>query len=464
MSGQFVLFTAGGDLYAVDADAVAEVTPCAAVTPVPFTPDYVDGVVTVGGRIAPQIDFLKRIGSSKVLIGKGQLLVLEGKAGPFALKVDAASTMAAIPPEGLAPSDSDHRHVLGEFFWEGRLAVALAVDGLGLEDVAAPPPASEQQMLGTLRASRRDASRSRDEFSGVVVEAGGDRYALPLDRVREVAPAREIRPLPYAPGALAGVFNLRGQPLAALSLSALLNAVPGAGCEQAVIVDTGFGPAALLVDAVIGLRRFGAAVRRAQAESHAHASRYVLDDKGRIVVIVDLGALLDEESLAACKPFMPQAGGGDRARAAAPTRRFLSMSVGQEAWALDLQRVERVSEWRPPQPAPAPEGVDADPFGLDGVIDIGGEILPVVDLGRRLGMTGGPAPGSGPGAPPGAYVVARTQGGPAAFMVHRLHRIVDIPEDRLEIFGEGRRRFVEGVGEMDGRLVSLLAVDQALTV
>jgi chemotaxis-related protein WspB len=55
----------------------------------------------------------------------------------------------------------------------------------------------------------------------LIFKLGKDRYALEADRVLEVLPLLAIRRLPQAPRGVAGIFNLRGQPVPALDLNEL---------------------------------------------------------------------------------------------------------------------------------------------------------------------------------------------------------------------------------------------------
>ena len=55
----------------------------------------------------------------------------------------------------------------------------------------------------------------------LIFKLGKDRYALEADRVLEVLPLLAVKRLPQAPRGVAGIFNLRGQPVPALDLSEL---------------------------------------------------------------------------------------------------------------------------------------------------------------------------------------------------------------------------------------------------
>jgi chemotaxis-related protein WspB len=55
----------------------------------------------------------------------------------------------------------------------------------------------------------------------LVFQIGGERYALDASTVNEVLPLVDIRPIPYAPIGIAGMFDYRGTPVPAVDLCAL---------------------------------------------------------------------------------------------------------------------------------------------------------------------------------------------------------------------------------------------------
>lgn len=91
----------------------------------------------------------------------------------------------------------------------------------------------------------------------MLVRAGGERFALPLDSVREVViPQPPFARVPRVAAAVRGVMNLRGRVVAVVDLSALL----GVGEElllggrgQVVILDRDRRALGLLVGQVLGV-------------------------------------------------------------------------------------------------------------------------------------------------------------------------------------------------------------------
>lgn len=78
-------------------------------------------------------------------------------------------------------------------------------------------------------------------------------YALELARVREIAKILPITEVPRAPAHVLGVMNLRGEVMPVFDLHQRLGLSrqgPSGRAARVVVVETGQGPAALLVDAV----------------------------------------------------------------------------------------------------------------------------------------------------------------------------------------------------------------------
>lgn len=122
----------------------------------------------------------------------------------------------------------------------------------------------------------------------VRVRAGGEHYALPVENVREIARHDRITPVPGAPDAVLGVWNLRGDVIAAVDLAAILGLDSSGPAGRIVIADESGMRAGLAVEEVLGVEALPAAVEAADSELLEGA---VLVD-GTPVGIVDLGAVL----------------------------------------------------------------------------------------------------------------------------------------------------------------------------
>ena len=124
-------------------------------------------------------------------------------------------------------------------------------------------------------------------------------------------------------------------------------------------------------------------------------------------------------------------------------------TVGPYRCALDIMLVREVIPARPATPMPG-----AGPI-IEGVVELRGALLPVIDLRRRLGVEAPP--------PPGKYVVATVGGTGVALGVDAVHDVrrwdaaaVQPPPPSL-VAGS-----VAGVVHTDDEVVLLLDLDHVL--
>ncbi len=148
--------------------------------------------------------------------------------------------------------------------------------------------ALREQPCELLREMERRARRSvgtdgsgsaGNEWVGIGFRIGGDRFLASRDEVREVMLCPpELTRVPGAKSWVAGLANVRGHLLTVVDLKAFLGGAPTRpGRDSRIIVinhrDLGAG---LLVDEVLGFRRFDAASRtEGGADVELRCERYL---------------------------------------------------------------------------------------------------------------------------------------------------------------------------------------------
>jgi purine-binding chemotaxis protein CheW len=126
----------------------------------------------------------------------------------------------------------------------------------------------------------------------LLVPVHGDWYAIELVRVREVVPAPALTPLPGAPPALVGVFNLRGDVLPLFDLATLLGLPAGDPADQVAVADAGHAPAGLQVHGRPDLVHLGAGA--GPADRPGAVARYAVEEDDRVATLLDVDVLLEQ--------------------------------------------------------------------------------------------------------------------------------------------------------------------------
>ena len=108
LAAQFLTFTLGREVFAMDIRTVREIIQHGPMTNVPLMPDFVRGVINLRGAVVPVIDLQARFGRPPAEIGKKTCIVIfdsvrDGERVELGLLVDAVSEVIDIAPEQIEP-------------------------------------------------------------------------------------------------------------------------------------------------------------------------------------------------------------------------------------------------------------------------------------------------------------------------------------------------------------------------
>lgn len=140
--------------------------------------------------------------------------------------------------------------------------------------------------------------------------------------------------------------------------------------------------------------------------------------------------------------------------AAAPQHDFLSFLVGDEVYAVEIERIREIIKVRPVTEVP-----HAPPFVI-GVIAVRGVVLPVLDLRLRLRLG---AQGLGRSA---RFLVVKRDEELFGLLVDEVRQVVRLSEADIEppppMLAGGEAEFLAGIGRSRGQMVILLQLDNVL--
>jgi purine-binding chemotaxis protein CheW len=136
-------------------------------------------------------------------------------------------------------------------------------------------------------------------------------------------------------------------------------------------------------------------------------------------------------------------------------RELIAFRIGDQEFCVDIMQVREIRGWTQATALPH------TPEYMKGVINLRGAVLPIVDLGARLGL----APTSDPSARHVIMVInqgARTLG----LLVDAVSDIIDVTEDMVQptpdVACDQVKTFVKGLFAIDGRMISLISLDRVL--
>ena len=452
-----VIFEIGGQRYALPAASILEVLDPLPVTPLPYAPDYVDGLVNVSGYVVVQMDASCRLGLGlKLAAGSGSLLVVGEEGAYSAVHVERVLTKAGIADSDIARSDTDHtleaRFMAGEFQWHDTPVLLLEAGAFALDGiVAVNEPVGSDGMLGmaTGNSGRGELNANDQSFSCVIIRCNAERYAIPLSEVGEVVEEFKLTMLPHAPAEISGMALLRGAPLLALSLGVMLGGDGLATQQKMVVVEKNAIRFGLLAEAVLGIEKFAQGSVQ-PIEQGSEIEGYLIGKDGGMIGLVALDGLISEARFERYRNYLIKNHMAEALVLASDSAgkkiRMLSFWLGAEQFAIPLALVERVEEYH--EATGVPQGAAA---GIAGAVQIQGEVAPVIDLRRVMGVV--------EEARNAAFLVVRIDGGVWALTVNRVERVIEIAEADIEPLGNIKTDYVGAVGRYCGKLISILTLE-----
>ena len=105
---QYLTFTLGEEVFAMDIRTVREIIQVGPMTTVPLMPNFVRGVINLRGAVVPVIDLHARFGRATAKLGKKTCIVIfdamrDGERVELGLMVDAVSEVIDIPADAIEP-------------------------------------------------------------------------------------------------------------------------------------------------------------------------------------------------------------------------------------------------------------------------------------------------------------------------------------------------------------------------
>ena len=135
-------------------------------------------------------------------------------------------------------------------------------------------------------------------------------------------------------------------------------------------------------------------------------------------------------------------------------RGVVAVRIGAQEFALDIMAVREIRGWTPPIPLPRA------PAYMQGVSDLRGVVIPIIDLGARLGLKAIEATATS------VVIVTEIRDRLAGLVVDGVSDLIDVDAGRLQPTPESGssdpNEVIEGIFEIDGRILALIALEAVI--
>ena len=139
-TNQYLSFFLGGEEYATNILSVQEIKGWDTVTRVPYSPDYILGVINLRGSIVPVVDLRVRFALPNAVFDAATVIIVVHVAGTrgdriVGIVVDAVSDVYTLASENIKPPPDvmgsvDHLFVVGLASMDDKLVIILDIERL----------------------------------------------------------------------------------------------------------------------------------------------------------------------------------------------------------------------------------------------------------------------------------------------------------------------------------------------
>lgn len=413
---QFVIFHSAGERFAVPLARVKEIIRVPEVVRMPLSPAALLGLANLRGTVLPVLDLRSISGLPAVLVDEASRVVVLDHGHPVGLMVDRVANVVSVERARIEPAERlnaavDDALLTGMIKDEAGGGVIMILDvaaAIGRTFAAIDAAVREAAAAPGQAAAEPDAAMVvADEDQLVSFEVDGQEYAFPIAEVQEIVqlPAA-VTQVPGVPAHVLGVTTLRDRLLPLVSLRAIFGLPPAARTDtnKVVVVSLSGGDGAaasvgVVMDKVNAVLRVDRAavepLPATLARGHAAGRRDIqsicrLDGGRRLVSVLSAEAMFDPAELATWHAGGEASGGTvdeDRegeavmSDARGEDSQYVIFRLMGEEYGVPVEAVQEIV--RVPEQLTY---VPRTPSFIEGVINLRGTVLPVIDQRRRFGL------------------------------------------------------------------------------
>jgi purine-binding chemotaxis protein CheW len=406
---QFVTFIVGDEVFAVDMTPVQEIIRVPEVVKVPLAPKTLDGLANLRGKVLPIVSLRRIFGFDERAYDDATRAVVIDQGQPLGFVVDRVVSVVSVDPKQIEDASAisgtvNTELVSGLLKDVGSYPMIMVLDFSKLIAKEFAGALESAKVNGTTssfteNAMQIESVKNNDELHLVSFEVAEQEYAIVIDDVQEIVQVPElIVKVPHSETHVLGVMTLRNRLLPLVSLRRMFG-LPNREADEnsrIVVVSLGSASVGVVMDSVNEVLRVartdvdGMPSMLAKEGNMSDIEQICrLDGGKRLVSILSVAnlfshsavkdaiktvdAMNDKKSVSSSKNNEDDTSDDEE--------QVVIFLLGKEEFGVPIdsvQEIVRVAEQLTHVPKAPP--------AVEGVINLRGAVLPVMDLRRRLGL------------------------------------------------------------------------------
>ena len=435
-----LVFHLAGEPFGLRLNVVAEIIRPPVLAHMPLVPPSLLGLANLRGIVMPVVSLRALLHLPDIATDRSTRVIVVRGDNPVGFVVDGIRGLLAIATDRLEKDDTGidaDGSVLLDGVIKGAegespiklLSPSRLLHGQFVRLGTSSTPAETQTLLAKSAPVGKPA---RALISLLSFYLGQQEYALPIDRVREIIPLPDhVSELPRPESAVLGVVTLRDSLLPLVSLRTLLG-LPISDQHgprgKVVVMSIGEGAVGIVIDATREILRLDpdmidpAPTLLTRGEGDAEITSICrLDGGRRLVALLSPDRLFRSELV---QRILDEQGANEPGLQpetnAMADEQFIIFRLGNQDYGIPIAAVSEIA--RPPEHITR---LPKSPAFIDGVMNLRGSVVPIVDLRRRFDLNAAEQLGSR------RILMLAIGGVTAGFLVDNVSRIMKVPTDAI---------------------------------
>lgn len=404
---QFVTFVVGNEVFAVDMAPVQEIIRVPDVVRVPLAPATLDGLANLRGKVLPIISLRRLFGFDALAHDDSTRAVVVDIGQPLGFVVDRVASVVGVEPSQIEGVDDIRSTVNTDLLsgiiknsGEHEMIMVLDFEKLILREftkIAEISKSASAANMTSLSTQQDGQFESNDELQLVSFDVAQQEYAINIEDVQEIVqvPSTIIQ-VPHSKSHALGIMTLRNRLLPIVCLRRMFGLAARELDETSriVVLTLEGSSVGIAVDGVSEVLRVAKAYVDGMPPLLAREGNLTditeicrLDDGKRLVSIITARNLFDHSSVKEALSNMreiDQDSNQDQVLVdenLSDDEQVVVFLLDKEEFGVPIESVQEIV--RVPEDLTR---VPHSPAFVEGVVNLRGSVLPVIDLRLRLGL------------------------------------------------------------------------------
>ncbi|HBT38879.1 MAG: purine-binding chemotaxis protein CheW [Pseudothermotoga sp.] len=454
---QYVTFILGEETYAVPVTNVREIVKASKITRVPLAPAHIEGVMNLRGEVLPIINLRRLLGLPEHDPSLSKVVVLTQNDRTIGILVDRTAQVIRSTESEQQDTRAESRFVKKVLRTNTGMCLLFNIDELFEEETKKLEARSSSALQQ--KSAETTVTKAENYIQLVSFELSGGIYAFKITGVQEIIRYAQPTPIPNAPEYMMGLIELRKSVLPIVDMRRLLD-LPATKTDEftkVIVLRVGGSHVGVVVDRIREVLRIDESKVLPPPSLEREKTKElvgVIQNGDEMILVVDHEELLSDKVVGAQQQEQEEA---VERLTTEEEKQYVIFNVGGEEYGVQIEEIREINRLT------ALAKVPRAPEYLEGLMNLRGEIVPVVDLRKKFNLVS-----SEKNEQTERVVVTESDGKKIAFIVDSVVGVRRIPTSAISDLPETlsdseSARFISKIARIENRVVLLLQMSRVLS-